>query len=85
MFPGSAIMEKTTAKVFVTGRSQAVRIPKEYRFATDEVFIERVGEQIILSPKPKSWAQYFDSAKHFTEDFPDHIEDMIPEEREPFV
>lgn len=78
-------MEKTIAKVFVTGRSQAVRIPKQYRFSTDEVFIEQVGEQIILSPKPKSWAQYFSSTKHFTEDFPDHIEDILPEEREPFL
>lgn len=78
-------MEKATAKVFQTGRSQAVRIPKKYRFTADEVYIEQVGEQIILSPKPKSWAQYFSSAKHFTEDFPDHIEGLPPEEREPFT
>ena len=67
-------MEKATAKVFVTGRSQAVRIPKQYRFVTDEVYIEQDGERIILSPKPKSWTQYFAEAKQFTEDFPDHIE-----------
>ncbi|MCD6388013.1 MAG: AbrB/MazE/SpoVT family DNA-binding domain-containing protein [Desulfobulbaceae bacterium] len=78
-------MEKPTAKVFVTGRSQAIRIPKQYRFTTDEVYIEQDGERIILSPKPKSWAQYFTSAKHFTKDYPDHIEDLIPEERELFV
>ena len=78
-------MEKATARVFMTGRSQAVRIPKQYRFTTDEVYIEQVGEQIILSPKPKSWSQYFVSAKHFTEDFPDHIDELIPEERESFV
>ena len=78
-------MEKATAKVFLTGRSQAVRIPKKYRFTSDEVYIEQVGEQIILSPKPKSWAHYFSSAKHFTEDFPDHIRDLLPEEREPFT
>ena len=77
-------MEKTTAKVFVTGRSQAVRIPKQYRFATEEVFIEQSGEQIILTPKPRSWKQYFSSARHFTEDFPDHVEDILPEERELF-
>ena len=78
-------MEKPTAKVFVTGRSQAIRIPKQYRFTTDEVYIEQDGERIILSPKPKAWAQYFTSAKHFTKDYPDHIEDLIPEERELFV
>ena len=78
-------MEKATAKVFVTGRSQAVRIPKQYRFSTDEVYIEREGERIILSPKPKTWAQYFVSARHFSEDFPDTIEDVLPEERDSFV
>lgn len=78
-------MDKSIAKVFLTGRSQAVRIPKKYRFTTSEVYIEQVGEQIILSPKPKSWAQYFSSPKHFTEDFPDHIKSLLPEEREPFT
>ncbi len=78
-------MEKSTARVFITGRSQAVRIPKQYRFTTDEVYVEQVGEQLILSPKPKSWAQYFVSAKHFTDDFPDRIDELIPEEREPFI
>lgn len=78
-------MEKATAKVFMTGRSQAVRIPKQYRFSADEVYIEQDGERIILSPKPKSWAQYFVSARHFSEDFSDHIEDVLPEEREPFT
>ena len=40
-----------TAKVFATGRSQAVRLPKAYRFATLEVFIERKGDAVILRPK----------------------------------
>jgi antitoxin VapB len=40
-----------TAKVFKTGRSQAVRLPKEYRFDTDEVTIERVGDAVVLRPK----------------------------------
>ena len=78
-------MEKTTAKVFVTGRSQAVRIPKQYRFSTNEVYIEQDGERLILEPKPKSWAQYFESARQFSNDFPDHIEELSPEEREPFI
>ena len=41
-----------TAKVFTTGRSQAVRLPKAYRFATREVTIERQGDAVILRPKP---------------------------------
>jgi antitoxin VapB len=74
-------MNRTTAKVFVTGRSQAVRIPKAFRFACDEVIIERDGDRVILTPKPKSWDQYFREGKRFSEDFPDHIEDLPPEER----
>ena len=40
-----------TAKIFTTGRSQAVRLPKAYRFDTSEVFIERRGDAVILRPK----------------------------------
>jgi antitoxin VapB len=40
-----------TAKIFTTGRSQAVRLPKAYRFDTEEVFIERKGDLVILRPK----------------------------------
>jgi antitoxin VapB len=39
-----------TAKIFTTGRSQAVRLPKAYRFDTDEVSIEKVGNAVILRP-----------------------------------
>jgi antitoxin VapB len=41
----------STAKVFTTGRSQAVRLPKEFRFTTSEVTIERVGDAVVLRPK----------------------------------
>ena len=43
-----------TAKVFTSGRSQAVRIPKEYRFDAEEVFINRVGDAVILTPIGKA-------------------------------
>jgi antitoxin VapB len=48
-----------TAKIFTTGRSQAVRLPKAYRFATSEVTIERQGDATILRPKldTATWAQ----------------------------
>ena len=47
------------AKVFTTGRSQAVRLPKEFRFSTKEVTIERQGDAVVLRPKLDSatWAQ----------------------------
>jgi antitoxin VapB len=46
-----------TAKVFTHGNSQAVRIPKEFRFAQSEVYIEKAGDALILTPKkPDRWA-----------------------------
>jgi antitoxin VapB len=45
-----------TAKLFRNGRSQAVRLPKEFRFKGDEVDIRRSGEKVILEPKKRrSW------------------------------
>jgi antitoxin VapB len=46
-----------TAKLFITGRSQAVRLPRDYRFEGDEVFIRRdpVSGDVVLSRKPESW------------------------------
>ncbi|MDH3672496.1 MAG: antitoxin [Gammaproteobacteria bacterium] len=74
-------MSRATAKVFVTGRSQAVRIPKAFRFDAEEVYIERHGKKVVLTPKPKSWDRYFADSKRFSDDFPDRIEDAPAEER----
>lgn len=72
----------STAKVFMTGRSQAIRLPKEFRFDCDEVLIERDGDKVILKAKPKSWKEYFESTKGFSEDYPDKIDDLAMQERE---
>ncbi len=45
-----------TAKVFMTGRSQAVRLPKEFRFACNEVRIRKEGNALILEPLPEDWS-----------------------------
>jgi virulence-associated protein VagC len=45
-----------TAKVFMTGRSQAVRLPKSCRFDADEVEARRVGRSVVLTPKNDDWA-----------------------------
>jgi antitoxin VapB len=58
-----------TAKLFKNGQSQAVRLPKEFRIAGNEVYIKKQGEAIILLPKEKSWTPLFDSLNHFTDDF----------------
>ncbi|SNS68787.1 antitoxin VapB [Sphingomonas laterariae] len=44
------------ARIFWTGRSQAVRLPKEFRFDTDQVRIRRDGDAVILEPAPSDWA-----------------------------
>ncbi|MBV9509140.1 MAG: AbrB/MazE/SpoVT family DNA-binding domain-containing protein [Caulobacteraceae bacterium] len=51
-----------TAKLFTTGRSQAVRLPVEFRFGGDEVFIRRdpATGDVILSAKPTSWDGLFE-------------------------
>lgn len=49
------------AKVFWSGRSQAVRLPAACRFATSEVEVIKEGDQVTLRPRGKNWAAYFDS------------------------
>jgi antitoxin VapB len=58
-----------TAKVFKSGNSQAVRIPKEFHLEGDEVEIRRKGGSLILRSKKQSWAALIDSLKKFTDDF----------------
>ena len=62
-------MKPQTAKIFMNGRSQAVRLPKPFRFETDEVFIRKVGSEIILSPRPKSWDDFFTKTALPSDDF----------------
>ena len=68
-----------TAKIFLNGRSQAVRLPAEYRFETREVYIRRDPEtgDVILSSRPPDWDGLFEAlrAADFPEDF------LSPEER----
>ena len=58
-----------TAKLFRNGESQAVRLPKEFRFAGDEVFIKRVGSAVVLFPTAKSWDALTESLEKFPPDF----------------
>lgn len=58
-----------TAKLFQNGRSQAVRLPKEFRFEGGEVYIKRVGNAVVLLPSRDSWRSLFDSLELFSEDF----------------
>lgn len=58
-----------TAKIFRNGDSQAVRLPREFRFAGDEVLIKRTGAAVVLLPKTRSWETLLSSLGQFSDDF----------------
>ena len=58
-----------TAKLFKNGDSQAVRLPKEFRFDGSEVFIKRVGSAVVLLPRGRSWDTLVESLAKFPSDF----------------
>lgn len=60
-----------TTTVFQNGRSQAVRIPKQYRFDADEVTINKIGDTVLLTPKDSKWASFLLGLDLFTNDFID--------------
>ncbi len=72
------------AKLFTTGRSQAVRLPKAFRFEGKEVFIRKEGDCVILSEKPESWDDFFNSPIQVSDDFMEERVDLPPQERELF-
>ena len=77
-------MRSHVAKLFKNGRSQAVRLPSEFRFEGKEVFICREEDKVILSAKPTSWDDFFDSPVKATNDFMAERLDPPPEPRETF-
>ena len=66
-----ATKSATRAKIFKNGRSQAVRLPKEFRFPADEVLIRKEGDAVILEPiKRQSWPRgYWDRLREMKADF----------------
>jgi antitoxin VapB len=71
------------AKVFWSGRSQAVRLPKEYRFDTDEVRVRRHGATVILEPISRDWAWLDDITGPFDADFIAATEEEVPAQSRP--
>lgn len=58
-----------TAKIFENGRSQAVRLPKKFRFTSKEVFVQRLGDAVMLIPKEASWQTFLNGIDGFSDDF----------------
>ena len=66
------LMMLATAKIFQNGQSQAVRLPKEFRFENlKEVFIKKVNGNVVLIPKSdkRVWETMFDNLDQFSDDF----------------
>ena len=63
------LINMMTAKVFENGRSQAVRLPKEYRFTTDEVAVNKIGDIVLLMPKTNKWSSFMQAIDMFSDDF----------------
>ena len=76
-------MRVQTAKIFENGRSQAVRLPKQYRFSGSEVFIRKLGDVVMLIPKDRAWNTFLEGIDSFTDDFfESDREQGISQERE---
>ena len=75
-------MTPRTAKLFFNGRSQAVRLPKEFRLEGDEVYVRIQGKSVILTPKFKSWQDFFEKTALPSDDFMEERVDLPPQQRE---
>ncbi len=77
-------MERRTARVGKNNRAQVVTIPLEYRFpeGMKEVFIRRVGQDLVLSPRPTDWSGFLASATRVSDDFMANVDDLPVQERD---
>lgn len=72
-----------TAKIFENGGSQAVRLPKEYRFDSNEVSVNKIGNIVLLSPKLDKWESVLQAIDMFSDDYmADGRADQKVQERE---
>jgi len=72
-----------TAKLFRNGQSQAVRLPKEFRFEDDFVYIKKSGNGVILIPAKNSWDSLLGSLDQFSPDFMSERRQPRAQKREP--
>jgi antitoxin VapB len=63
------VVKMLTTKVFTSGNSQAIRLPKEYQVDDKELFIQKIGNTIILFPCDDPWDAFEQSLSQFSEDF----------------
>ncbi len=70
-----------TARIFWNGRSQAVRLPQEFRFDSDHVFIKKVGTGVLLLPADRTWDSLVQSLTEFSGDFMEEREQPVQQRR----
>ncbi|HEY3778935.1 MAG TPA: type II toxin-antitoxin system VapB family antitoxin [Rhizomicrobium sp.] len=70
-----------TARIFMNNRSQAVRLPKDFQFTTDEVYIRKEGDEVILSPRPADWSAYLAEGPKASSQFMKDVEKLPVQER----
>lgn len=58
-----------TARIFKNGKSQAIRLPKEFRFRGSHVYIKKMGNVVVLIPEENSWQSLIESLELFSADF----------------
>ena len=73
-----------TAKIFINGRSQAVRLPKEYRLKGEDVYIKKIGNIVMLIPKDTPWSSLITSLDQFTDDYMEDRSQPAQKNRENF-
>ena len=69
-------MQATLAKVFTSGNSQAIRLPKQFRLNVKAVFIRWSGNNLVISPYPESWENFMQGCEGFSADF--SVQDELP-------
>ena len=70
------------AKIFMNNRSQAVRLPKDFQFNVEEVFIRKEGSDVVLSPRPTDWSSYLSDAPVASASFMENVEELPVQERD---
>jgi antitoxin VapB len=74
-----------TAKLFQNGKSQAIRLPKEYRFRSDRVYIKRIGNAVVLLPYQTPWDTLLNSLALFSKDFmQERTQPLAQHRKDPF-
>jgi antitoxin VapB len=67
----------------MNNRSQAVRLPKDFQFKTEEVYIRKEGNEVVLSPRPADWSSYLAEGPVASADFMEDVENLPVQERKP--